>query len=357
MSARYTIGLLLFVAALMPTARAADLPPAADARAAVARALPFLEAHGVAWIRDRGCTSCHQTTFLVWSHNRAKQHGVPVDAAKVDGWTSWALLSVIASEDQGLAQGADTLSQLLIGRDPAAGLTAKPARGSRNTDPYENVLRALLKAQAADGHWTAGGQSRNPPDAPTGWALHAIALRQTWMADATTSPATGAADALKKLIKANDDAIPAARDRALAFLRQTKEDPATDLTEQLVTRVLVEIGYGTPARATERVDALLARQNPDGGWSADPKLKRPSDAYATGQALYALSAAGRGRTDPAVKRAVAFLLAKQSADGSWAVPSSAFHPGEKPTRADRTTVIYTYWGTAWATIGLLQTTL
>ncbi|MEZ0268047.1 MAG: prenyltransferase/squalene oxidase repeat-containing protein [Phycisphaerae bacterium] len=348
MSARLATALFALLTAL------AEPAPAADARAAVVRALPFLETHGVAWIRDRGCTSCHQTTFLVWAHNQANRRGVPVDAVKLDGWTSWAMLSVVTSEDQGLGQGADTLSQLLIGRDPAAALTAKPAKGSRNFDPYENVLRTLLKSQAADGHWTAGGQSRNPPDAPTGWALHAIALRQKWMAGPKLNPAAGAADALKKLIKANDDAIPAARDRALAFLQKSKEDPAADLTEQLVTRLLVEIGYGTPARITERTDALLARQNPDGGWSASPKLKRPSDAYATGHAIYTLSLAGRPPTDPAIKHATAFLLITQSADGSWPVPSTAFHPGEKPTRADRTTVIYSYWGTAWATIGLLQ---
>jgi hypothetical protein len=59
-------------------------------------------------------------------------------------------------------------------------------------------------------------------------------------------------------------------------------------------------------------------QNSDGGWSQFPTL--PSDAYATGQALYALNAAGgMPATDPVYAKGVKFLLDTQAADGSWHV--------------------------------------
>ena len=44
-------------------ARAQDDP--ASARQAIERSLPFLEEKGVAWIKERGCVTCHQTTFLI----------------------------------------------------------------------------------------------------------------------------------------------------------------------------------------------------------------------------------------------------------------------------------------------------
>jgi squalene cyclase len=48
------------------------------------------------------------------------------------------------------------------------------------------------------------------------------------------------------------------------------------------------------------------------------------DAYATGQALYALQVSGMSATDATYQRGVAFLLRTQVEDGSWFVRSRAF---------------------------------
>jgi len=65
---------------------------------------------------------------------------------------------------------------------------------------------------------------------------------------------------------------------------------------------------------------LLAEQRADGGWSQTPTLV--SDAYATGQALYALKECGALKvTDVAYHRGVQFLLNTQLEDGSWYVRS------------------------------------
>ena len=51
---------------------------------------------------------------------------------------------------------------------------------------------------------------------------------------------------------------------------------------------------------------LIAAQNPDGGWSQLSTL--PSDAYATGQALMALSESGSLTiSSPAYQRGVQYL--------------------------------------------------
>jgi hypothetical protein len=71
------------------------------------------------------------------------------------------------------------------------------------------------------------------------------------------------------------------------------------------------------ARTRELIDA----QRPDGGWAQTPYLS--SDAYATGQALYALSEMGVAISDPTLKRGAEFLLHTQDRDGSWYVKSRA----------------------------------
>src|SRR6185503_18413809 len=76
---------------------------------------------------------------------------------------------------------------------------------------------------------------------------------------------------------------------------------------------------GEPARKLQTLaKALIAEQHSDGGWSQLPDLK--SDAYATGQAVYALRvAAGMNGSDPGVERGLRFLLKTQLEDGTWHV--------------------------------------
>lgn len=70
-------------------------------------------------------------------------------------------------------------------------------------------------------------------------------------------------------------------------------------------------------------ESLLAEQRADGGWGQLPGLA--ADAYATGQAVYALrTAAGYDLSHPAVDRGLRFLLKTQLSDGTWHVRRRAF---------------------------------
>jgi squalene cyclase len=70
------------------------------------------------------------------------------------------------------------------------------------------------------------------------------------------------------------------------------------------------------------VTTLKAAQNQDGSWS-QPAGVRP-DAYATGEALYALYVSGDvPANDPVYQKGVQWLLRNQLADGSWFAPTRA----------------------------------
>jgi hypothetical protein len=111
-----------------------------------------------------------------------------------------------------------------------------------------------------------------------------------------------------------------------------------------------------PASITAAAKALAAAQRPDGGWSQLPTMG--SDAYATGEALYALNAAGRmPATDPVYAKGVKYLLNTQAADGSWHVKSRSiwvqpYFESGFPYGSDQ-------WisaaGTSWATMALSLT--
>jgi hypothetical protein len=70
-----------------------------------------------------------------------------------------------------------------------------------------------------------------------------------------------------------------------------------------------------------RTRELIAAQRRDGGWGQTTHLA--TDGYATGQVLYTLRELGVPASEPAVQRAIAFLLRTQRDDGSWYVRSRA----------------------------------
>jgi squalene-hopene/tetraprenyl-beta-curcumene cyclase len=90
-------------------------------------------------------------------------------------------------------------------------------------------------------------------------------------------------------------------------------------------------GAITPAQRQSIIDALLAAQRSDGGWStasvgpwkrrdAAP-LDTASDGYATGLALVALQRGAGLRDEPPVRRGLAWLTQHQDSTGMWRASS------------------------------------
>ena len=182
-----------------------------------------------------------------------------------------------------------------------------------------SVAAALIVAgQGGNGSWKYAGQGLDLPnteadEATTLWAILAL-------------PKGSKAEA-------------ASRDKALAWLKKTKPGAGHD---SAALGLAVELRFGDRDRARALTKELLARQNADGGWNWSKKRPQ-SDAFATGESLYALSLAGLTGEAPAVQQAWSYLVTTQRPDGSWLSDS------RKPKGGNQ---ISTYWATAWATIGL-----
>jgi squalene cyclase len=142
-------------------------------------------------------------------------------------------------------------------------------------------------------------------------------------------------------------AIREARAHAAAWL--AKNSGTGTSTQSAAIRLFREVRAERPPKDLEPgIDRLLSLQNADGGWGQLKGL--PSDAFATGQALYFLSIAGVVADRPEIRRGMTFLVGSQKPDGSWPMTSRA-HPGAKPFKNP---VPITYFGSAWATLGLLR---
>ncbi len=100
----------------------------------------------------------------------------------------------------------------------------------------------------------------------------------------------------------------------------------------------------------------MKEQRKDGGWAQLATLE--SDAYGTGQAMFALATAGNlAVTHPAFSRGVQFLLKTQLEDASWFVQSRSvpvqpyFESGFPHGRSQYISCA----ATAWAAMALVLT--
>ncbi|MBL8892120.1 MAG: hypothetical protein JNL67_19245 [Planctomycetaceae bacterium] len=318
----------------------------AKVKHAVENALPVLERAGHQWIQERGCVSCHRVSFMIWSHNEATARGFHVNRDQVDQVTNWALTNMLAERQE--FGGVDTISQMILGRDQGSNWRKKPSRHVKSSDPYETLMTILLERQNQDGSWPPEGQLPTPPEITTGWALLAL--------DSLAGPDTAASepihsgtdltDELAAQVLASRQRYPDCRNQALEYLKTVEPHP----THEGLLLQFLRSELNSQVRA-EMLAKIMARQNPDGGWSNRYDVSA-SDAFATGQTIYALTISQEPIDPTAVERARTFLVDSQQPDGLWNVPPDRMRPGRSsPILLE----VISYWGTAWATIGLLHT--
>jgi hypothetical protein len=273
--------------------------------------------------------------MTVWALSEAKSQGYDVPAETLEDTVKWTKDRLLERIDQ----PRDTRPGWSMVNTPALYLSlmalSVPKQDAVSADELERIAGHLLRHQEADGSWAwSSAPPKNRP--PPVFESDEVATLLGYLALGPQVPIDP-----KEKSEARD-----ARDKAAAWLVKTKP---SDTTQAAALRLLVKVRAGEPAKAVQtEIETFLGRQNKDGGWG---QLKdAPSDGYATGQALYVLSLAGVKSDREEVKRAVTFLVDTQKEDGSWPMTARA-HPDATPAGNP---VPITYFGSAWATLGLLR---
>lgn len=256
----------------------------------VQSALKLIEQQSHNFIRIGGCNSCHAQDLPSTAAAIARDRGLP--APKFIPQLPQSMHSVNPERILDLgAVGVGSLAWEIIdfGNNHVA------------RDEYTDAaVRYVKTMQTPAGNWQIS-ESRRPPMAAGAYQTAALAI---YTLRTYGSPAE----------KADTDKVLA---RAATWLEASKPANTQDRAFHLLG--LVWSNANVPAIAAA-AKALAATQRADGGWSQLPTMG--SDAYATGQALYALNTTGKMPvTDPVYEKGIKYLLRTQAADGSWHVKS------------------------------------
>jgi hypothetical protein len=256
--------------------------------------------------RLTGCVSCHQEGLGRMTTGVARANGLAIDPAisraqaeRIAGMLNelrpvhlQALKDPSAMKIVPLIAPGGGDIPLMYGM-LLAGMVAhqQPA-----TPAVSAAVMVLARQQFEDGHWFT--YPRGPMQS-SNFTMTALAV-QTLRAYAPRDRAAEVADRLRR-----------ARVWLLGAPATTSEDKAFRLLGLKWAGMSLD-------DSRKAIDELRDAQHPDGGW---PQPTAPqSDAYGTGQALYALHVAGGlPVTDPVYQRGVQFLLRTQEEDGSWFV--------------------------------------
>jgi hypothetical protein len=326
---------------LSPAAPAAAPIPRTSkqkAQQAVGRAIGYLQAESADWLKTRKCAACHHVPMALWALSEAGRQGYAIDRKYVADTVE----SLLGSKDKLMASRifpnpSDPPDPRPQGRGLNMGLPflavaarSMPALEKGQQQSLKLITEEIVKKQQPDGSWEFFATLRRPPinecqTTDAAWIILALQGER----DAPESHRV----ALKK---------------ATAWLAGAT--PSDGLQDKAL-KLLLGVRAGKPRKEMQGViDELLARQRADGGWGQTAKMT--SDAFATGQALYALSLAGYTAERPDIRRAIDFLVATQQPDGSWPMTSRST-PDGRPGSATLLSPI-TCAASAWATLGLVR---
>ncbi len=293
---------------------------------AVRKSLKLLETQSGVFVRTAGCNSCHSQDLPSAVNGLARDFGLNVTKA----FPQLPLTMMPPAEqvmDFNVVSPTSVAWELFD-----AGMNHEP--GDHVTDA---IVRFILASQSAEGDWS-NPEGRRPPMNSGQFQSAALAI----FAMKHYAPEAEKVNCERGIA------------RAVAGLEK-----ATPVRNQDHAFRLLGLGWGgaSPSVIRREAKALAAMQRADGGWSQLPAMA--SDAYATGQALFALGSAGKMMvSDPAFRKGIAYLLGSQAVDGSWRVKSRAiwFQPyfdSGFPYGQDQ---FISSAGTAWAALALTLAT-
>ena len=288
----------------------------------IEKAMALLEKQSHNFIRIGGCNSCHAQDLPSAAAAIARDRGLSVPR-EISQLPASMMPSAERIMDLNVVAVAGVAWELFD-----QGMNRAP-----RTATTDAIVRFIKAMQTPEGNWSTN-ESRRPPMATGDYQTAALSIYS--MKHYTPHSE-----------KASTDAAVA---RAVAWLEQAKPSMTQDRAFHLLG---LAWGGGSPEAIKTAAKALAAMQRADGGWNQLPEMT--SDAYATGQALYALNhAAKMPVTNPVYDKGVSYLRRTQAPDGSWHVATRAiwlqpYFESGFPYGRDQ---FISAAGTAWATMAL-----
>jgi ankyrin repeat protein/mono/diheme cytochrome c family protein len=291
---------------------------------AVRNSLALLEKQSNTFIRTAGCNSCHSQSLP----------SAVTGLARDVGLTSMKTFPQLPATMTATAE--QLMDFVIVSPSIAWELFDAGMNHEPRTQVTDAIVRYLMASQTADGGWRIP-ESRRPPMNSGRFQTAALAI----YAMKNYAPEAEKLTCEKAIA------------RSVAWLEK-----ATPVTNQDHAFRLLGLAWGGAPASTirEEANSIAALQRADGGWSQ--LLAMATDAYATGEALFALGSAGRmAVSHPVFRKGVDYLLSTQASDGSWHVQSRSIwlQPYlESGFPYGRDQFISTA-GTAWATLALTLT--
>ena len=301
---------------------------AATVDAAINRGLDFLVKDARRWQQDHQCVSCHHAALVAWSMIEARQRQRTIDEPVLKELIKWIAESgdgqTSVPRPANVPRALNTKAVYF-----ALALSADPVPDSLTQTGLNRLLTTVKEDQLDDGSWAAWPETRPPFFGDSNESMTALATLATLTAAST------------------DASIGVVRDKGIGWLAKTKTD---DDPQSNALRLVLWHRMGQSTDECEPlVRRIKQRQNEDGGWSQSAEM--PSDAWATGQALYALAESGITANEPLIVRAHAFLVKTQREDGAWPMTSRPTKPGGQGSNS---LIPIIGGGSAWAILGLVR---
>lgn len=316
----------LAILALAPLSKAA--PDQESVRESAAKAVRLMQSSMADFTPKAPCASCHHNIFPVWVLKEIQKYGVPVDEQQ---------RKEVAVRSFSYLKDADRAIQGTFYVDPVMENAENLAFGSEmGIQPSVTTAlhtRRMASLQKADGRFATF--DARPPQSYSSFMITALAVRT-----------------MNQYLPAS---LAEEKDARVEKARKWLASAPVASTEDSSYRVMGLVWAGASRPEIENAASeLLSRQNADGGWSQTPARK--SDAYATGEAMYALKLAAASAAS--YDRGVRFLLDTQLQDGSWLVETRLHEVAQiSPPKMETgfphgASQITSMFGTTWAVYAL-----
>ena len=287
-------------------------------RQAVATSLNLIQSSMATFGTKTSCVSCHQEGLGRMATGMARNHGFSLNPAMTkpqDGRMNGVLMAMKPLHEQAL-KNAEVMKQVpLIEINEVntldtwllSGMAAQKYPPNAATESMTDVL---ARQQSTEGGWTMSLPRAPMQSSPFTFTALAVQCLEAYGSKKETSGRI---------------------ERARAWLAKT---PAKN-SEDRAGRILgLKWAHADSADLSKATKEIMSDQRPDGGWAQLPGMR--SDAYATGQALYALrEGGGVSVSSAAYQKGVKYLLRTQDEDGSWfvnkrAIPANNYFDGGFP---------------------------